>query len=301
MAHFDKKVPSSLKNLQKWFGTVIATPLNEKGELNFSKNSANDNKISSLISPSPTLSPMERIQIYNQQYWWRLLTAMQEAYPLITRLFGYNKFNTLIAIPFLTAYPADHWSLFTLGSKLPLWIKKKYQRKDKELVLAAASLENAFNAAFIARHSSFDTTIAGPSKEAAAQMLLEAPIALQQHLAIFCWEQDLISFRTELLRQPVEYWQENDLPAIKQQGPYCYVVYRDLETDMAWEQLSLAEYSVLELFTRHQSIAAVCTVLEKKPFEKKQQETITANLSTWISKWMVKQWLGPNILNPVPE
>jgi hypothetical protein len=68
-----------LKELQQWFSSVITSPLDKPIE-----------GAERFVAPSPTLEPNERMRIYNQQYFWRLLNVLHKSYPFLTRLFGYT-------------------------------------------------------------------------------------------------------------------------------------------------------------------------------------------------------------------
>lgn len=106
---FDAKVPFKLKKTQLWFGSIIGRPIDEDSKMNPISPAGQPIEIEAcdFIRPSPTLRPAQRIQIYNQQYWWRLLSSMHETFPLVTRLFGYHDFNKIIAIPYLVKFPPE--------------------------------------------------------------------------------------------------------------------------------------------------------------------------------------------------
>lgn len=149
---YDTKVPIKLKKIQHWFGSIIGRPIDEDSRMNPLSPSGNPMELEAydFIKPSPTLRPAQRIQIYNQQYWWRLINHMHESFPLVIRLFGYHDFNRTIAIPYLVSYPPTHWSLNQLGDKLPQWVEEEYQADDKQLVYDAVRVDWAFSHSFVA-------------------------------------------------------------------------------------------------------------------------------------------------------
>src|SRR4051812_44875922 len=107
---FDAAVPTQLKRMQEWFASIITRPVDEESRINplSPEGVPMEQEACRYITPSATLLPAQRIQIYNQQYWWRLLSIMHELYPLVTRLFGHRDFNQTIAIPYLVKYPPSH-------------------------------------------------------------------------------------------------------------------------------------------------------------------------------------------------
>ena len=102
--------PDTLLNIQKWFASVITQPLTCDHNIPLLAPNGKPIAIDSAqyILPSKTLAPHERVELYYRQYWWRLLDVLQENFPLVTRLFGYQSFNEKIGIPYLTAHPSTH-------------------------------------------------------------------------------------------------------------------------------------------------------------------------------------------------
>src|ERR1700722_17761763 len=99
---FDTSVPSKLKNIQTWFAGVITQPIDSSSRINPKAPSGKfiKEEAPSYIRPSLKQESWERIQIYNQQYWWRLFTILHNDFPLLVRLFGYRDFNFKIAVPY---------------------------------------------------------------------------------------------------------------------------------------------------------------------------------------------------------
>ena len=154
MKTFDKKVPKNLRKIQEWFGGIIAQPVDLNSRINpITPSGQSIEKESALfISPSPTLQPSDRIQIYNQQYWWRLFSSLHESFPFLLRLFGYREFNQKVATPYLVKYPPNHWALCFLGQRLPRWAEEEYHEGDKQLILDAANIDWTYSFCFISAH-----------------------------------------------------------------------------------------------------------------------------------------------------
>lgn len=294
---YDEALPPALGEVQRWFASIITRPIDSDSKM-MPISPAGRSMVSEArdyIAASPFLKPHERIELYNQQYWWRLFSAMQEAFPLVTRLFGFHEFNNAIAMPYLLANPPDHWSLFLLGHRLPGWLAESYHREDRELVLAAAELDDAFCKGYLAVHRPLtqdsDGGASGDRDAAAyAHAMLEAPMHLQRHSTLFSWPWDLMAFRIAFLKQEPDHWVDNDFPSMDKAGPFCYILYRNRNNNMAWELLTAAEHHVLALFSTHPSIALVCQALESCGDEVLYVE-ISANLEKWIQKWLARAWL----------
>ena len=210
---YDTHVPDKLKSIQQWFGNIIGRPIDDKSRMNPVSPSGQPMEIeaANYIAPSPTLRPAQRIELYNQQYWWRLLNTMQEGFPLVTRLFGFYEFNHVIAVPYLVKYPPRHWSLSFLGDRLSRWATEEYTADDKSLIINAIELDWAFNFSFIAPEL---PSLSQNELKDSSSTLLQTPLYTQPHLHLFALDCDLFPFRGEFLKQTPDYWVENDFPQL---------------------------------------------------------------------------------------
>jgi hypothetical protein len=76
-----------------------------------------------LIRPGRTLSALERANIYNRQYWYRLLDSLAEDFPAVIRLLGEKQFLRL-SIAYLHEHPSRSFTLRNLGRRLPGFLRK---------------------------------------------------------------------------------------------------------------------------------------------------------------------------------
>ncbi|MDR3401918.1 MAG: DNA-binding domain-containing protein [Chthoniobacter sp.] len=75
-----------------------------------------------LIKPNDRLTAFERLQIYNQQYWWRLLGAFGEDFRGLRAVLGETKFDRL-AVAYLEACGSRSWNLRDIGSQLVAFLE----------------------------------------------------------------------------------------------------------------------------------------------------------------------------------
>ncbi len=71
----------------------------------------------SFIKPNDRLTSLERLEIYNKQYWFRLLDCLYDDYPGLRAILGQSRFRRL-SIAYLEKYPSDSFTLRNLGSRL---------------------------------------------------------------------------------------------------------------------------------------------------------------------------------------
>jgi hypothetical protein len=103
----------------------------------------------SFIAPNSRLTPFERLEIYNRQYWFRVLGALAEDFPALRAILGSARFDAL-SIAYLTAHPSRSFTLRNLGSKLVDWLiaHPEFTGRRHALAVDAARIEWAFVEAF---------------------------------------------------------------------------------------------------------------------------------------------------------
>ena len=271
MPLFDSCVPKNLLEVQKWFGSVITHPL-----LDNEINPSISPQAAHHIRPSPFLEPGQRIQIYNQQYWWRLLSIMQESFPCVLRLFGEEDFDRTISVPYLQKCPPNHWSLNTLGDKLLKWVREEYKGEDKQLVYDAALLDLHYHNLFFQKHF--------PSLSANDGDLTVKQLYLQPHVALLQFPYAIVEFRKQLLKEEPAYWLKHPFPELKKE-PQFILLYRNLNGRLVCKNLSETEWSILHLFEKGSTIDGVCEWIEHESEAVRQEAE--QNLQGWFGNWTV--------------
>lgn len=267
---FDPKVPASLLEIQQWFGTIETRPFRKTGDFKLPLyDQKTISSIESRISSGPKLSPAQRIGIYNQQYWWRLFTLMQQSYPGLLRLFGYADFNHLLAEPYLIKYPPDFWSLNGLGSRLPQWIDEEYKDEDRILIYQIALIDEA--------HERLLHVCKYPIVESHERLFLQPDVIL------FDLDADLFSFRNLLLEQEPEHWENSDFPTIDWSNDKRYFTLHLFEEEFHYEEISKSEFLLLKAFENGSPIADACSLLN---------DDAASQISSWFQKWASQGWLG---------
>jgi hypothetical protein len=106
------------------------------------------------IKPNDRLTSFERLEIYNRQYWFRLLSSMTEDFPGVRSVLGEKRFDAMCKA-YLMDCPSRSFTLRNLGAKLEPWLRKhpKWAGTKQQLVLDIARLEwadiEAFDAAAV--------------------------------------------------------------------------------------------------------------------------------------------------------
>ena len=67
------------------------------------------------VKPNDRLTSFERLEIYNRQYWFRVIAAVSEDFPALATVLGDKRFNSLV-IAYLKENPLTLFTLRTLAA-----------------------------------------------------------------------------------------------------------------------------------------------------------------------------------------
>jgi hypothetical protein len=102
-----------------------------------------------IIKPNDRLTSFERLEIYNRQYWIRVLSCFEEDYPGLRAVIGERKFDRL-ARAYIARYPSECFTLRNLGSRLEKFLlaEPKWVAPQERLALDMVRIEWAHIVAF---------------------------------------------------------------------------------------------------------------------------------------------------------
>ncbi len=104
---------------------------------------------SEFIKPNDRLSSFERLEIYNRQYWFRVLDCLYDDYPGLRAIVGERRFMKL-ATAYLSRYTSDSYTLRDLGNRLEPFLRAEphWSTPREELALDMVRFEWAQVVAF---------------------------------------------------------------------------------------------------------------------------------------------------------
>ena len=102
-----------------------------------------------IIKPNDRLTSFERLEIYNRQYWFRILAALSEDFPGLRTIIGERGFAKL-ATAYLLDCPSRSFTMRNLGSQLEAWLcaHSEHIAKFEQIALDMVRLEWAEIEAF---------------------------------------------------------------------------------------------------------------------------------------------------------
>ena len=133
----------------------------------------------SYIAPNARLSSFERLEIYNRQYWFRIVSAVAEDFPTLNAVLGQRRFDAMILV-YLAENPSTSWTLRNLGARLPAFLEhhSEFTGRRHRLAVDVARLEWAYVEAFDGAHR------APLTAEEVCGVGPETRLSLQPHLQL---------------------------------------------------------------------------------------------------------------------
>jgi hypothetical protein len=141
----------SLAKLQREMAAAVMQPLSADEDMQAVSSDGRDMHAlaASFIAPNSKLSSFERLEIYNRQYWYRVLGALAEDFPALRAVVGARAFEAL-SVAYLRAHPSRSFTLRNLGSKLTDWLgaNPRFAGRRHRLAIDVVRIEWAFIEAF---------------------------------------------------------------------------------------------------------------------------------------------------------
>jgi hypothetical protein len=114
----------TLLELQRRMAAAVMRPLTENYGMSEETVEGKSMRIEAadFIKPNDRLTSFERLEIYNRQYWFRLMASFSEDFPGLSAIVGAEKFEAL-TISYLVDNPSTSFTLRDLGSRLEQWLR----------------------------------------------------------------------------------------------------------------------------------------------------------------------------------
>jgi hypothetical protein len=141
----------NLADLQREMAAAVMMPLTAEEDMRATAadGRAMTDVAASFIAPNSRLNAFERLEIYNRQYWYRVLGALAEDFPALQAVVGGARFEAM-SVAYLSTHPSRSFTLRNLGSKLVEWLSAhpEWTGRRHGLAIDVARVEWAFVEAF---------------------------------------------------------------------------------------------------------------------------------------------------------
>lgn len=242
------------------------------------------------------LQPVERLELYHRQYWYRVLDSLEEDFPALKSMLGDRRFRTLLE-DYLETTPSRSCTLRHLGSRLPAFLASRPHAVGRHAAAAVelAQLEYALCLAFEAEEVA----------PADAGQLERGRVRLQAHVQLFA----LRTAADETWRHAVRGEGVDCPPSAAAVGGRFVVVFRDgfvpsMETvePEAFRLLSSLHHGA----TLAEAIdscglaaappgdlgeAGACAIEAAEAAARDRVADAAVRLQRWFSQWTSRGWL----------
>lgn len=159
-------------------------------------------KIATVLLPSPTLTPAERIAIYQEMYPLRMRDALAADYPGLEHFLG-DRFQDFVGA-YAAVHPSRGYTLNRLGDHVPAFLARQRRFSPRGFLVDLARLELALTESFDEREEkALDASALADIPEAKVQGTRLIPVPSLRLVAL-TWNADdyLDTIRDELHRHP---------------------------------------------------------------------------------------------------
>ncbi|HEY3936694.1 MAG TPA: DNA-binding domain-containing protein [Bryobacteraceae bacterium] len=281
---------SSLEEIQRRVATAVMQPLTREENMRRSAKA----EAEALIKPNKVLTSFERLEIYNRQYWFRVLSCFTEDFPGLRAIVGARQFEGLMRA-YLADCPSISFTLRNLGSRLEAWLitNPKWIRSSERLALDMVRLEWAHIEAF---DGAFEPVLTPAEIEAEG---LELRVALQPYVRLLELAypvDDLLievhdseggtdvasnAARLSQLRKRVRHYAKPEPEPI-------YLAVHRLENSVYYKRLSIEAFRMLEALRERASLEqAIDRAFENSSLPEAER---LSGLQQWFGNWAQLGW-----------
>ena len=288
--------PMSLAELQREMAAAVMQPLTSDEDMRQQSSDGRSMQLvaQSFIAPNSKLNAFERLEIYNRQYWFRILGALAEDFPALRSVVGSRAFEAL-SIAYLTAHPSRSFSLRNLGSKLVDWLAQNPQWSGRRhrLAIDVARIEWAFVEAF-------DSAERDPlTLEQIATLDANSRLALQPHLQLMALDyaaDDLV-----LALHSTEKRQTSEAGIKHEEGPGTPAKLPPMRRKQTWLAAHRVDLSVYYLRLKREEYETLSAIRRGIPLGQAIEIGITGSRATgarrpqrirrWFTSWAELGWI----------
>ncbi len=275
------EAPESLRRLQLAFGHSIATPFlfGELDGVECQVDKYDRLAVSQMVARGP-LSGVERLAVYNQQYWFRLLTVMQEEYPLMERILGVREFNKLVTA-YLNVYPSSAPSLRHLSDRFVDFLTSDAAgAHGTAITIQTARLEYLYIQAFDAEELPPLTFATMEEAEAA----MSKPLRFQPHVGFSKTDWALVESRRAIRKDP-------DIQTINPEEKAEYwAVFRG-KNGVSSHQLDRLQWPLIQALFAGQPFAEACESVAST-MQDCDLEAFSEGIQGWFATWAGLGWFA---------
>lgn len=229
--------------------------------------------IEDIVLPSAELTAAERLSVYANMYFWRLIDVLADDYPTVKHVLGGEEFARL-AIDYLVGHPSTSYTLNKLGAAFVPFLEHEAGDVAHRSFVADVgriewAMEEVFDAADVAPIDT-DTVLAVPTEDYAGKRFRIVPAC--RLLTLQYPANDFI--------QAVRDQRHADIPAPQTSH---VLVYRNRHYRVYRMSLSREQFTILESLARGKTLGQALTACAE--LHAVELDPVIDSLSGWFREW----------------
>jgi hypothetical protein len=288
-----------LLEMQRAMAGALFRPLTDEWNMQskWSDGRPMDEFAAEFIKPNDRLSSFDRLEIYNRQYWFRVLDCLYDDYPGLMAVVGEEKFLKL-ATAYLSKYQSDSYTLRNLGDRLEKFIREESHWTEPNQALAIDMVRFEW-----AQVVAFD----GPSKPVVTpdDLMDDSPeslrLGLQPYLSILRLDYPVDDFLIGVKKDADSLRGEasnamNSAPTSKNESSpiplpkpdVTYLVVHRFDNMLYFKRLEPEGYTILQALANGSTLPDACLIaLEQSA---RTDVDWQALIKEWFDNWAALGW-----------
>ena len=266
---------NELDEVQAFFATQL------RSRRSLPNDSAVSEQAARIVKPRGRLSPVERLEIYREQFWLRHTSALLEDFPGVSGILGQRAWASLVE-GYLDTYPPRSFTLRDLGLQFPAYIESQTALEHHRLCCDMARLELGYIEIFDAA----DSFPIAPEVLAAIPEAAWERARLHLHPALRLLE---VEYPVAMLRRKLIEAQsaaaDVSFPAPE---AHCLLLFRQ-NLQLFHEPISPGGHALLSALQRAIPLVAACQHAQAEV--PKEAETIAKSIGTWFQSWAARGFI----------
>ena len=290
-----RQTHAELCELQRRAGSAIMRRLSPSGQMQktWIDGRPTADVVAEFIKPNDRLTSFDRIEIYNRQYWFRLIDCLYDDYRGLQAVLGQTKFNRL-AIEYLDRYPSRCFTLRNLGSRLETFLEERPDliQPREELAKEMAKFEWAQVVAF---DGPMETPVTVDDLRGANPAKLR--LALQPYITLLAlrWPLDdwsiALKNAANTLRSEASNAVETDAKATVKRPKLprkekVFVAVHRYQNTLYYKRLEPEAFAMLSALRDGKTLAAAVSVV----MQSDQDRNWSAEVQKWFANWTSMGW-----------
>ena len=228
------------------------------------------NGLAQVIAGDDRLSPEERVDIYANMYFYRILDVLKEDFPATLATVGHDRFHNLVT-GHLIEYPPEHFSIAYAGKHFADFIESHPMREEFPFLADLARMERALIDVF---HADDAAPLDADAMRAIAPTDWPA-LKLNRNPATVVLE---LQWNAAAILGAIERGEEPSPPT---SGAMSMLIWRNRNC-VYYREIDVAERNELEAIAAGCTFAEICEMIANTAEEENPAVAINQRLEAWL-------------------